>query len=87
MKKIPVEVAEKIAKDYGYEQVIVLAISQHKEKSNWFDGWVTTFNKHKSKCKFLGEVGALLHNNFRSFYGNEEMTESYYRKMMENQSK
>ena len=78
--KIPISEAKKLAKKYDYEQIIILALKK-SEKQNWFDGWGATFNKNKTKCKFLGKIAAILHNNFRAFYSNEKMTEEYFARM------
>ena len=83
MKKIPIKIAKDIAIKYGYEQVIILAQIESNKK-DWVDGWVTTFNTNKSKCKFLGKIGAILIYNLRAFYYNSIATEEYYRKFKEN---
>lgn len=85
-KEIPIVEAERIAKEYGYEQVVILATKKLKNK-NWFDGWTTTFNIDKTRCAFLGKVAAMLHNNLRSFYSNEKMAMSYYQDMLGHQQK
>jgi len=81
--EIPILEAKKLAEKYGYEQVIILALKQHSKKHDWFDGWKTTFNKDKTRCKFLGKVAAILAYNLRAFYSNESMTEEYYKKIKE----
>lgn len=80
MKEIPICEAEKLAKKYNYEQVIILALKESK-KPNWLDGWSTTFNKDKTKCSFLGKVASILAHNFRAFYSNKKKTEEYYEKI------
>ena len=80
--RIPIEEAKRIATEYNYEQVIILAQKKHK-KPNWPDGWVTTYNADKSKCKFLGKVGAILIYNLRAFYFNKKITEEYYKKIQD----
>lgn len=79
-KEIPISEAKVLADKYGYEQVIILAQKENKAKVDWVDGWATTFNKDKTKCKFLGKVAAILIYNFRAFYFNEKMTEKYSKK-------
>ena len=77
--RIPIKEAKRIATEYDYEQVIILAQKKH-ENPNWLDGWVTTYNADKSKCKFLGKIGAILIYNLRAFYTNKKITEEYYKK-------
>lgn len=84
MRKIPIDEAERLAGEYGYNQIVILALKR-SEKSNWFYGWTTTFNQNKTKCKFLGRVASILANNFRAFYSNEKMTEEYHQKMLDNE--
>ena len=50
MKRIPIKEAEQIAKKYEYEQIIILAMKKTK-KVDWLDGWITTWNIDKTKCK------------------------------------
>lgn len=70
-KEIPIYEAEKLAKEYGYEQVIILALKKAK-KPVLFNGWRTTFNIDKTKCAFLGKIAAVLINNFKFFYNAKE---------------
>ena len=80
-KEIPISEAEAIAKKYKYEQIVILAQKQNDKKDNWFDGWATTFNTDKTKCKFLGKIAAILIYNLRAFYPNKKTTEEYYKKV------
>lgn len=80
MKKIPIFEAKILANKYNYNQVIILAMKESK-KSTWLDNWATTFNKDKSKCKFLGKIAKILAYNFRAFYSDEKMTKKYYEKI------
>ena len=77
-KEIPISEAKALAEKYGHEQIVILAMNDGG--NNNFLGWATTFNKFKSKCKFLGKIATILHNNLKSFYSNEEMTQIYYEK-------
>lgn len=76
IKEIPIFEAKTLAKKYNYDQIIILALKKH-DKPGWFNGWQTTFNKNKIKCKFLGKVANILMYNFRSFYSNEKLTNEY----------
>lgn len=79
MKRIPILEAEKIAKKYGHNQVIILTLKENKGLI--LEGWATTWNKNKTKCKFLGRIAEILHYNFRAFYSNEEITNEYHKKI------
>ena len=81
-KEIPVKEAEMLAKKYGYEQVIILAQRDHKTKKDFIEGWRTTYNTFKSKCKFLSKIADILAYNFRCFYCDEKKTEEYYEKIL-----
>jgi len=81
-KEIPVSEAKELAKKYEYEQIIILALKGSK-KSNWYEGWRTTYNKNKNKCNFLGKVASILAYNFRAFYSDEKTTQEYYEKIHE----
>lgn len=75
---IPAKEAQYLLDCYGYEQIIILAIRQHKEKENWFDGWRTTCNSDKSKCGYLDCVAELLHYQLRAYYSNATVTADHY---------
>ena len=80
-KRIPIKEAENIAKKYGYEQVVILAQKPYKSP-DWADGWTTTYNIDKTKCKFLGKIGTLLISYLRGFYlRDEEVTDDYLEKV------
>lgn len=80
--KIPIAEAKKLAKKYNYEQIIILGLNKSTEKKNWYDGWGTSYNKDKKRCKFLGKITAILAYNLRAFYsGNEETVEEYLKKI------
>ena len=77
--EIPISEAKSLATKYGYEQIIILAQKESKDKQNWLEGWRATFNKDKTKCKFLGKVATILAYNFRAFYSNEKLTNEHYK--------
>lgn len=64
MEKIPIEEAKNISEKYQYAQVVILALSNNNRQ----DGWVTTFNKNKKRCRELGPLGQVLIRLFRSLY-------------------
>ena len=79
MKRVPIKIAKEIAEKYGYNQVIIMAQNQ---LPNEFKGWITTYNKEKRKCSFLGKVAKILAYNFRTYYGNKKITDEHYAKML-----
>ena len=81
MKKIPISEAKAISEKYGYEQVIILAQKESKTKKGWAEGWKTTYNKDRLKCKFLGKVAVILAYNFNILYFNKKVTEEYFKKV------
>lgn len=54
-KEIPINVAKEISDKYGYQRIIILADSYDAHGKH--DGWITTYNKDKTKCELLGEIG------------------------------
>ena len=80
--KIPIVEAETLANKYGYNQIIILALKDHKKK-DWFGGWRTTFNKDKAKCEFLGKIAHILAYSFRSYYGDKIVTQEHYEKALD----
>ena len=56
MKPIPISAAEKIAKLYGYDQVVIIARSNHGEH-------VTTYGKDRENCDVAARLGNFLKFN------------------------
>ena len=49
-KRVPIAAAKRLAQQYGYEQVVVLAINPEKS-------WITTYGKNREKCDEAGKYG------------------------------
>lgn len=73
--RIPIKVATEISKKYGYDQVVITANNPNDE------GWVTTHNKDKKKCKLLGKIGHILCHNLKYFCHHEEEVERFYKRV------
>ena len=56
MKRIPISKAKEIANQYGYEKVIILAITTDS-KEDRFQFWLTTYGKNKKFCGVAKQVG------------------------------
>lgn len=56
MKEIPIQAAKQIAKNYDYDQVIVIA---RKVGANGGEH-VTTYGKNKEHCKIAAKIGDFL---------------------------
>lgn len=50
-KKIPIKKANKIAKEYDYDGVIIIGVNEDSS------GHITTYGKDKQFCKIMGELG------------------------------
>ena len=57
LKRIPLARAREIAQEYGYEKVIILAITQ---RENRFQFWLTTYGKNKRLCAIAKKIGDFL---------------------------
>ena len=51
LKRIPISAAKRIAEEYGYKQVVILA----RDPPN--GGWVTTYGVTKTHCQIAGRMG------------------------------
>lgn len=56
MKPIPISAAERIAKDYGYDQVIIIA-RKVDEPENDGGECVTTYGRNKAHCEVAANIG------------------------------
>lgn len=54
MKRIPIAAAERIAKDYGYDQVIIVARAVGQGEH------VTTYGRDKANCAVAARIGDFL---------------------------
>ena len=68
MKDIPIKAAEKIAKDYGYDQVIIVA------RKTGDDGGehMTTYGINKEHCKIAGDCGKFLQTEIMGWHDTED---------------
>ncbi|PID95800.1 MAG: hypothetical protein CSA85_00585 [Alphaproteobacteria bacterium] len=59
MKPIPVSVAERIAKSYGYDQVVIIArrVGEDPEPNGEH---VTTYGRSKVHCAVAARIGGFL---------------------------
>lgn len=55
-KPIPITVAKKIAKEYGYEQVVILA----RKTGTTGREHVTTYGINKEHCSIAAQIGNVL---------------------------
>ena len=56
VKSIPIAVAKRIAKDYGYDQVVIVARKTGSEGREH----VTTYGKNKAHCQVAAQIGNFL---------------------------
>ena len=56
MKRIPVALAKQIANKYGYEKVVIFAITKDEPKERYMF-WVTTYGKTKALCEVAAKTG------------------------------
>jgi len=59
MKRIPIKAAANIAKDYGYDQVIIIARRCSDTKPPHGEH-VTTYGRTKSHCEVAANIGDFL---------------------------
>ena len=52
MKRIPIAAAKRIAKDYGYDQVIIVARKVGEEGGQWH----TTYGRTKEHCRVASAI-------------------------------
>ena len=55
MRRIPIAAAKRLAEEYGYEQVIIIA-----RDDGIPGGWMTTYGKTKKHCEKASIVGNLM---------------------------
>lgn len=68
MKPIPISAAEKIAKNYGYDQVIVVARKVGEEGGEH----VTTYGKNKDHCGIAAQCGEFLKEKVMGWHNKEQ---------------
>lgn len=59
MTPIPISAAEKIAKDYGYDQVVIYA-RKVDEPAIKGGEHMTTYGRTKAHCRVAAQMGAVL---------------------------
>jgi hypothetical protein len=59
VKRIPIRAAEKIARDYGYDQVIIMARRCHDSPEPHGEH-VTTYGRNKEHCDAAARTGEFL---------------------------
>jgi hypothetical protein len=76
VKRIPIYEAKALAEKYGYDQIVILG-KVDKPNAPTFKGWSATFNKDKSKCKFLGIISKLLSYALEAYYNDENVVKTH----------
>ena len=56
MRRIPINVAKRIAKDFGYDQVVIYA-RRVGEEPEPFGEWMTTYGVTKPHCSISARIG------------------------------
>lgn len=69
MKPIPISAAKRIAKDYGYDQVIVYA-RKVGESPLPHGEHMTTYGVTKVHCSIAGRIGSYLQREILGWYDN-----------------
>lgn len=72
MKPIPISAAEKIAKDYGYDQVIIYARRCHDTPAPHGEH-LTTYGRNPEHCSAAAKIGNFLKNKIMGW--NKEQAE------------
>ena len=55
-KRIPITAAKRIAQDYGYDQVVIIARKVGPDGKQW----MTTYGRDKAHCKVASLMGSKL---------------------------
>lgn len=63
MKPIPISAAERVAKDYGYDQVVIIARRVSEEPDGTGGEHVTTYGVDKANCGAAAKIGDHLKYN------------------------
>ena len=67
MKPIPIAAAKRIAKDYGYDQVVVLARRVGDGGSDPHGEHVTTYGVNEGHCSVAASIGRYLRTAIKGF--------------------
>ncbi len=75
MKPIPISAAEKIAKQYGYDQVIILGrvvtVSDNPGGEH-----MTTYGRNRVHCRIAARAGKYLQQHVLGWHDDQETTEA-----------
>lgn len=69
MKRIPVKTAQGIAKQYGYDQVIIFA----RKTGNGGGEHLTTYGKNRAHCSIAAHCGEYLKKHILHWYEGERV--------------
>ena len=67
MKEIPIAAAERIAKDYGYDQVVIVARTVGQGEH------VTTYGRDKANCDVAARCGEFLKHKVMGWAKEDEI--------------
>lgn len=81
MKPIPISAAEKVAKQYGYDQVIIIArkVGDNPEPHGEH---VTTYGVNKEHCSVAAKVGDFLKYKVMGWVRSEAASQSITRSLL-----
>lgn len=68
MKRIPIKAAKAIAKDYGYDQVIIVARSVGEKGGEH----MTTYGKNKEHCGIAAQCGKFLQEKIMGWHDEQQ---------------
>lgn len=68
MKPIPIKTAKDIAKDYGYDQVIIYARKTGEKGGEH----MTTYGKDKEHCEIAGQCGKFLQEKVMGWHDDKQ---------------
>lgn len=71
LKRIPITAAKRIAKDYGYDQVIVYA-RKVGEDPDPHGEWMTTYGVTKEHCGAAARIGSYLKREIMNWFGEKQ---------------
>ena len=71
MKKIPISAAEKIAKTYGYDQVMIYA-RKVGESPDPHGEHMTTYGVDKAHCSAIGRIGSYLQREVLGWFKKKD---------------
>jgi hypothetical protein len=71
MKRIPIAAAQRIAEQYGYDQVVIIA-RKVGEDPNPHGEYVTTYGVNKANCDVAARIGNFLKYKIMGWEFNEE---------------